>query len=91
MTNNGDDKGEEVVCEFFGIKITTKNPNVARVLTTDIGKVMNLDVRQIKGFLASDDRTDDGETDDDEETEVEAVEGYLSSAEVDRLIKGEDE
>ncbi len=24
---------EEIVCEFHGIQITTKNPNIARILT----------------------------------------------------------
>lgn len=26
----------EVVCEFFGIEITTNNPKIARLLTTDL-------------------------------------------------------
>ena len=36
---------EEVVCEFFGMQITTKNPNVARILQTDMGELLNQDVK----------------------------------------------
>lgn len=60
---SGNDR-DEVVCEFFGIKITTRNPNVARILTADVQEVMNLDVRSVKGFLATEDN--DELTDDDQ-------------------------
>lgn len=33
-----------IVCEFFGIKLTTKNPEVARILTTDIGEFLARDI-----------------------------------------------
>lgn len=46
---------DEVICEFFGIKITTKNPNLARILTTDVGDIMRLDVRDVKDFITNDD------------------------------------
>ena len=39
--------GTEVVCEFFGIQITTKNPSVARVLTSDLKEVLSREVRLI--------------------------------------------
>jgi hypothetical protein len=44
MAADKKDECEEVVCEFFGIEITTKNPKVARVLTTDVAKIMNLEI-----------------------------------------------
>jgi hypothetical protein len=45
------DGEQSVVCEVFGIKLTTKNPNIARILTTDINDIGNLDVREISSFL----------------------------------------
>lgn len=65
-----DDKNEDIVCEFFGIKITTQNPNVARVLTSDIKKVMNLDVHSVKTFLTEDEAA--GESSDGEQPVTEA-------------------
>ncbi len=38
---------EETVCEFFGLQITTKNPNIANILKTDMAELMNQDVRQV--------------------------------------------
>ena len=63
---DGNEKDDEVVCEFFGIKITTKNPNVARILTSDVGKIVNLDVREVKTFLVDDqaEPADDDESKD---------------------------
>jgi hypothetical protein len=48
--------GQRVVCEVFGIKITTNNPNIARILTTDVNDLANLDVREISSFLEEDPR-----------------------------------
>ena len=28
--------GREIVCEFYGIQITTKNPNIARILSKSL-------------------------------------------------------
>lgn len=53
--SRGDEKsntGDEVICEFFGIKITTKNPSLARVLTADVADVMRLDVSDVKDFIS---------------------------------------
>ncbi len=33
-----------IVCEFFGIKLTTKNAELARILTTDIGEFLSRDI-----------------------------------------------
>ncbi len=44
----GKDRGE-IVCEFFGIEITTKNPRVAKVLTSDVSELLNTDITVIKG------------------------------------------
>ena len=44
---NNDNKEEETICEFFGIKLTTKNPHVARALTTDLRAALDRDVRTI--------------------------------------------
>lgn len=38
-------KEEETICEFFGIKLTTKNPHVARALTTDVRVILDRDVK----------------------------------------------
>lgn len=38
------DRKDEVVCEFFGIEITTKNPKVARILTSDVSKILNTEI-----------------------------------------------
>ena len=65
------DKNEEVVCEFFGIKITTSNPNVARVLTSDVGELMSLDVREVKTFMVNDQADDD--IDDTAQNRAESV------------------
>ncbi len=37
-------RGAEVVCEFFGIEITTTNPKVAKFLTSDVSEVMNTEI-----------------------------------------------
>ncbi len=67
-------KDDEVVCEFFGIKITTKNPNVARILTSDVAVLANLDVREVKTFIMSEDNPDDESTDYPEEEQEEEQE-----------------
>lgn len=36
MADQDKKKTGEVVCEFFGIEITTNNPKIARLLTTDL-------------------------------------------------------
>ena len=41
----------EVICEFFGIKIITKNPNIARVLTANVYDILRLDVRNVGSYL----------------------------------------
>ncbi len=42
---------EIAVCEFFGIKITTKNPKLAQILTSDVGELSRLDVKEIKPYF----------------------------------------
>lgn len=42
-----------VICEFFGIKITTKNPNLAKVLKSDVNDVLKMDVKDVKEFIKS--------------------------------------
>lgn len=64
MTDNGDGKkidpedSKEVICEFFGIKIATKNPNLAKVLKTEVSDLMNLDVHQVKDYIKNQDDFD---------------------------------
>ena len=58
------DRGE-IVCEFFGIEITTKNPRVAKVLTSDVSEILNTEITVIKGRWS--------ERLDDETGEVEVV------------------
>ena len=36
--------GKEFVCEFFGIQLRTQNPNIARILTTDMGEFLSREV-----------------------------------------------
>jgi len=55
----------EIVCEFFGIEITTKNPRVAKVLTSDVSEILNTEITVIKGRWS--------ERLDDETGEVEVV------------------
>lgn len=45
--------GKEMVCEFFGIQITTSNPNMARLLTASVNEILRLDVKDIKGFIVN--------------------------------------
>lgn len=52
-----DDAKEEVICEFFGIKIKTKNANLARILTTDVHEVLNLDVKEVPAFIKGEQKT----------------------------------
>lgn len=48
MVNKKDrQENDTVVCEFFGIEITTKNPNVARILTTDVRELASLEIEII--------------------------------------------
>lgn len=54
-----DKPDEEVVCEFFGIQITTRNPNIARVLTSEVSEVAGLDVAEVKDFLIGDSDEDE--------------------------------
>lgn len=49
---------DEVVCEFFGIKIATKNPNLAKVLNTEVSEFMKLDIGEVKGYLTNPDQRD---------------------------------
>ena len=56
----------EVVCEFFGIKIITKNPNIARVLTANVEDIAHLDVREVGNYLRE---QFDAEEEDDDKTE----------------------
>lgn len=98
MNENGDENGDEVVCEFFGIKITTRNPGIARVLTSDIGKVMNLDVTQVKTFLTGEDTDDpDGEqgnaktpAGDEGELRVTKAQGVISEETLRKLLDQEE-
>ena len=94
---DGDEQGDEVVCEFFGIKITTRNPNVARVLTTDISKVMNLDVKEVKTFLTRDQAEDEpdspsaGQPDEEDGTKITTAKGSLSSLDDLNKMLGDDD
>ncbi|HEB12609.1 MAG TPA: hypothetical protein ENI11_02920 [Actinobacteria bacterium] len=47
MAKKKNNKEEETICEFFGIKLTTKNPHVARILTTDVRTVLDRDVKAV--------------------------------------------
>lgn len=40
-------QGKEVVCQFFGIEVSTKNPNIARVLTQDVGEFLDREIRHL--------------------------------------------
>ncbi|MDP1809583.1 MAG: hypothetical protein Q8L35_08620 [Actinomycetota bacterium] len=62
---DGDEQDAEVVCEFFGIKITTRNPNVARILASDVGDLVNLDVTEVKHFIQGDQADDDEQPDEE--------------------------
>lgn len=74
MAEKSDD--EEVLCEFFGIQITTKNPKVARILQTDMHEFMNQDIREIGGRT-----TTSADTEEDSDTlEADGAEGDLISA-----------
>ncbi|HEX21042.1 MAG TPA: hypothetical protein ENH19_00125 [Actinobacteria bacterium] len=53
----------DVICEFFGIKVTTKNPKLAKILTTDVNSVLQLDVSDVKDFIKSGDLADKTEMD----------------------------
>lgn len=41
-------ENKETVCEFFGIKITTKKPHLVDILTKDVGEILNRDVHVFK-------------------------------------------
>ncbi len=51
MANRLRDK--EHVCDFFGIHITTTNPNIARILKTDVSELVHRDIRHL-GEIAAD-------------------------------------
>ena len=46
--------GGDIVCEFFGIEIKTKNPRVAKVLTSDVSEILNTEITVIKGKWSED-------------------------------------
>ena len=56
MSSSKENKKDEVVCEFFGLKITTKNPNLARVLKTEVSEIMGLDVHDVKDYISNQDQ-----------------------------------
>lgn len=56
----GNDRGE-IICEFFGIEITTKNPRVAKVLTSDVSEILNTDIKVIKGKWSDEIENEAGE------------------------------
>ncbi len=56
----GNDRGE-IVCEFFGIEITTKNPRVAKILTSDVSEILNTDIKVIKGKWSDEIENEAGE------------------------------
>lgn len=62
-----EEPSEGVICEFFGIKITTNNPNLARVLAADVGDIMKLDVREVKDFINSKPESDTSASQAEEE------------------------
>ncbi len=47
--NGKKQEDEGTICEFFGIKITTKKPHLVDILTKDVGEILNRDVRNLKG------------------------------------------
>ncbi len=53
--------GGEIVCEFFGIEITTKNPRVAKILTSDVSEILNTDITVIKGKWSEEIENEAGE------------------------------
>ncbi len=56
MSDSKKKGNDEVVCEFFGIKIATKNPRLAKVLKTEVSEFMNLDLKEVKGYLTNPDQ-----------------------------------
>lgn len=60
--------GGEIVCEFFGIEITTKNPRVAKVLTSDVSELLNTDIKVIKGKWSDEIENESGEAEAGSET-----------------------
>jgi len=53
VSKSEENNKDEVICEFFGLKIATKNPNLAKVLKTEVSEFMNLDVQDVKGYLTN--------------------------------------
>ena len=56
MSSSEENKKDEVVCEFFGLKISTKNPNLARVLKTEVSEFMSLDVHDVRDYIVNQDQ-----------------------------------
>ncbi len=71
----GKDRGE-IICEFFGIEIRTKNPRVAKVLNSDVSEILNTDITVIKGkwFEESKDETGEVEVGSESTPEEEVTE-----------------
>lgn len=65
------DDAKEVICEFFGIKIKTKNANLARVLTTDVHEVLNLDIKEIPAFLKGEQAEEKNQSEEAENEDTE--------------------
>lgn len=76
-----DDAKEEVICEFFGIKIKTKNANLARILTTDVHEVLNLDVKEISAFIKGEQKTAAEELENEDAPEEEQQQEEKANAE----------
>jgi hypothetical protein len=41
---------QEIACEFFGITLKTKNPNIARLLMSDAKDFLDKDITHIPAF-----------------------------------------
>ncbi len=70
MTDPKDKADDNVVCEFFGIEITTKNPKLARILTSDVIDVLNTDIKVIPRYQLEDEQKNEDEDDTEILTDV---------------------
>lgn len=72
VADKNKDSGE-IVCEFFGIEITTKNPRVAKVLKSDIHEILNTDITFTTGKRSAKE-PDESESDLEPTIEIEGAE-----------------
>jgi len=84
-SKNVADNEDAVICEFFGIKITTKSPSLAKVLKADVNDILQLDVSEVKDFIKTGDKPADNVGDENVDTKWASISDEVS--EINELLE----